>query len=251
MDTQIRTYVAELIGTFLFVLFGAAAVCAAALTGDPPLLGVGGIALAEGGALAVALTFTAPVSQGYLNPAVAIALWVFKRLDGMQTACLVAAQVVGAILAGLVLRLLFDSEVLRRAVLGTPHLEKSLQGESGNVDIGGLLTGMGIELALGFLVTLAVFATLVDRRGPRLGGVMVGLAQMAAVVVGYRLTGGAANPARWVGPALWQGSVVQLSAMPPVYAALVYAGGPVLGALLAAAAYTSLLLPPEKGKDVR
>lgn len=251
MDIRMRMYLAELVGAFLLILFGAGAVCVARLSDNPPWLGVDALALAEGGALAVALTFTVPLSLGCLNPAVTLMLWVFKRLDGVQTVGLIAAQLLGATLAGLVLRLAFDATVLQRAFLGTPHLQPSLTGSEGYVEFGGLLTGVAVELVLTFLVTLAIFATLLDRRGPRLGGVVVGLAQMAAVVLGFRLTGGAANPARWLGPAVWQGSVHNLQAMSPIYAALIYAGGPILGALFAAGTYTALISPAEKGKEAR
>jgi glycerol uptake facilitator-like aquaporin len=249
MDTRMRMYAAEAVGTFLLVLFGAGAVCAAMLTSAQPWLNVDAIALAEGCTLAVALTFTSPVSVGCLNPAVTLTLWVFKRLDGVPTACLIASQLAGAILAGLVLRLTFDDTALRSASLGTPHLRPSLV--EGGDEFGALLTGVGVETGLTFLVTLAIFATLLDRRGPRLGGVVVGLAQVAAVVLGSRLTGGAANPARWLGPAVWQGTVQNLQVMNPVHAALVYAGGPVLGALLAAGVYTALISPLDKGKEAR
>jgi aquaporin Z len=98
-------------------------------------------------------------------------------------------------------------------------------------------------------VTLAAFATLFDRRAPRLGGLMVGLAQSAAILFGYRFTGGAANPARWLGPALWGAAVP--GATKPMWMAetVIYVGGPVLGALLAAVLYVNVILPPEKGTE--
>jgi glycerol uptake facilitator-like aquaporin len=93
--------------------------------------------------------------------------------------------------------------------------------------------------------TFAIFGTIIDRRAPRLGGFGAGLAQAAIVLIGFHLTGGAANPARWFGPAVWEYTVVPLKettfADHPVYWM-----GPILGALIAGGVYVRLILPEEK-----
>lgn len=247
MDNKSRTYLAELIGTFILVLVGAGTVCAADLRGLPPFT-VTGLALAEGLTLAVVLTVTSYVSTGCLNPAITIMLWVFKRLDNAQAGGLIAMQLLGGVLAGLVLRLMFASEVLASMHAGAPYL-KAFNPEGGTPLLRHLVSGTAFELFLTSLVTLAAFATLFDRRAPRLGGLIVGLAQIVAVLFGYYFTGGAANPARWFGPALWE-ATVQGAARPSWLAeAVVYVGGPVLGALVAAVLYVNLILPPEKGTE--
>jgi aquaporin Z len=245
MDNTLRTYLAELVGTFLLVLVGAGTVCAADLTATPHL-GVTGLALAEGFTLAAVLTATFHVSNGCLNPAITVMLWVFKRIDSARAGWLVLMQLLGASLAGLVLRLMFAEEVLRAARVGAPHL-KALATESGGISAQQLVSGTAFELFLGSLVTLAAFATLVDRRAPRLGGLIVGLTQSAAVLFGFRITGGSANPARWFGPAVWEATVGLRPAW--LAEAVIYAGGPILGALLAAVLYVNLILPPEKGTE--
>jgi glycerol uptake facilitator-like aquaporin len=243
MDTKLRMCLAELIGTFLVVLVGAGTVCASALT--LPAFSVTVPALAEGFTLAVVLTVTFHVSTGCLNPAITLMLWVFKRIDNVQAGWLILMQLLGSSLAGLALYLMFDMEVLRRTQMGAPHL-KSLNAQQGPLEVPQLLTGAGFELLLACLVTLAAFATLFDRRAPRLGGLMVGLAQSAAILFGFRFTGGAANPARWLGPALWEATVPGGSRPMWLGETVIYVGGPILGALLAAVLYVNLILPPEK-----
>ncbi len=247
MDNPLRTYLAELVGTFILVLVGAGTVCAADLTGVPAL-SVTGLALAEGFTLAVALTVTFPVSPGCLNPAITIMLWVFKRLDNARAGWLVLMQLLGATLAGLVLRLTFHEDVLAKTHLGAPYL-KAFAPESGVLEARHLVSGTAFELFLTCLVTLAAFATLFDRRAPRLGGLIVGLAQTAAVLFGFRFTGGAANPARWFGPAVWEATVPGVPRLAWLADAVIYVGGPLLGALLAAVLYVNLILPPEKGTE--
>jgi glycerol uptake facilitator-like aquaporin len=245
MDTKLRTYLAELIGTFILVLVGAGIVCASALT-NPPLSETA-LALAEGLTCAVVLTVTFPVSTGCLNPAITLMLWVFKRLDNVQAGWLVLMQILGAALAGLVLRLTFNTSVLADMHLGAPYL-KAFNPADGPIEFRQLVSGAALEMFLTCLVTLAAFATLFDRRAPRLGGLMVGLAQVAAVLFGYRFTGGAANPARWFGPALWD-ATLGLGRSHWLGETVIYVGGPILGALLAAVLYVNLILPPEKGTE--
>jgi aquaporin Z len=248
MDQKLRMYLAELIGTFVLVLVGAGTVCASQLTWTPPL-DTSGIALAEGFALAVALTVTFYVSTGCLNPAVTLMLWVFRRLEGRPTVMLIVMQLLGAACAGLILRLTFSEDVLRLAHLGGPYLKGSLVSEI-QLSFGSLVSGTGWELFFTFVVTLALFASLFDPRAPRLGGILPGLAQVAVVLLGFRLTGGAANPARWFGPAVWL-PTLQGTSKPQLTDALIYAGGPVLGALAAAFLYHSLILPPRKRPEHR
>ena len=246
MDNKFRMYLTELLGTFFLVLVGAGTVCASALSSPPLPLTV--LALAEGFTLAVVLTVTFHVSTGCLNPALTIMLWVFKRIDNAQAGWLILMQILGATLAGLVVRLTFNTSVFAEMHAGAPHLA-AFNPASDSLKLPQLVSGTSFELFLTCLVALAAFATLFDRRAPRLGGLMVGLAQSVAVLFGYRFTGGSANPARWFGPAVWEATVPGVT--PPNWLAetVIYVGGPILGALLAAVLYVNLILPPEKGTE--
>jgi aquaporin Z len=243
MDNRLRPYFAELLGTFVLVFVGAGTVCATYLTTEPRL-DVTGIALAEGFALAVALTAAYHTSICCFNPAITLTLWVFRRLDGQRTGILIAVQLLGAALAGLAVRVAFAQDVLVLAQVGTPHVKAFLGGD--RLELGSLVSGVAFEALFAFLLTLAVFATLIDRRGPRLGGVLVGLAQAAVILFGFRLTGGAANPARWFGPAVWQLTVPELRNLDPLADHAVYWAGPIVGALLGGFVYSTVILPPEK-----
>src|SRR4029079_7846525 len=103
---------------------GAGVVCASYLPeSGQPALGLVGIAVAEGCALAAGLTFTTLDGPGgCLNPAMTVMLWVCKRLDGFRTLAYIAAQLAGATLAGLAVRFSCPQLVLTNARLGTPHL---------------------------------------------------------------------------------------------------------------------------------
>jgi len=273
MDKNLRPYLAELIGTFTFVFLSAGAVCVnqlAAMGFNRPGLDISqtppgfvahalanglGIALVTGFAYAATLAMTLPLSGGYLNPAVPLMLWVFKRLDGVKTTWLIGSQLLGAAVAGLLLRLLlsFQENALVAASLGTPHLNLEAFG-TGTVSIGPLLRGIAIELVLTFFLVFAIFGTVLDPRAPRWGSgwvhrlaaLWLGLIVVAATLVGFNLTGAALNPARWFGPVVWEMTVVPLLTQHPFRDHAIYWIGPLVGALVAGALYTNLVLPPEK-----
>jgi MIP family channel proteins len=243
MYNDLRPYLAELIGTFALVFLGAGAVCTASFAPNATHASLDqvSIALAAGFILAAALTATVPISGGYLNPAVTIMLWVFKRFDNTKAGCLLVAQVLGALLAGVCLRLI--PQTMNVTNLGTPHLNTEVFG--GTLGIGALMAGTGVELVFTFILTFAIFGTMIDPRAPRLGGLAVGLTLSAVVFMGFRLTGGAANPATWLGPAVWEATVPGHGTA--AFAdALVYLAGPILGALLAGYVYLSFILPTDK-----
>jgi glycerol uptake facilitator-like aquaporin len=253
MEAKLRTYLAETFGTFVVVAVAAGAVCSAylepeAAPGSPPFYTAGGLtvaaALAEGFALAVAVTFTSYLSPGCCNPAVTLALFITRKLDLRPTLALIAAQLSGSVLAGLLLRSLYSNDVLARSALGAPHLGAIPGADAPTFAAVGV--GILLEALFAFVVTMAAFATLIDRRAPRVGGLGLGLAQTAVVLFGFRLTGGSANPARWFGPTLWRLSLDMPQVTRPLAGQTVYWAGPVIGAMAAAVLYVSVILPPER-----
>jgi aquaporin TIP len=247
MDTRLRMYLAELFGTFIVVLIGAGTICSSYLpSSDPRYYTVGGItlaaALAEGFALAVAVSATCFLSVGCCNPAITLALFVIRKLDSGRTVMLIAVQLLGAILAGLTVRGLFGDDLLVDARMGTPHLG-ALLGED---TLKNLLAGIAVEFLVTFVLAVAAFATLIDRRAPRVGGIGLGLAQVAIVLFGFHLTGGCANPARYFGPALVQLTLPLPQSARPLGEHTVYWVGPIFGALAGSVFYTLVLLPEEK-----
>ncbi|MBY0522295.1 MAG: aquaporin [Gemmataceae bacterium] len=246
MDKHLRPALVELIGTFALVFISAGIVCTTNLVagsdGALAQSNLVAIALAEGLIYAAALTTTLPASGGFLNPAVALMLWVFRRLEGQRAIWLIGAQFVGAILAGLCVRLIFSDEVLRLPGVrcGAPHL--NVAAFLGGSFFKTVLSGIAIELALTFLLTFAIFGTVLDPRAARMGGLGVGLTLTALVLFGQPLTGAAMNPARWLGPVIWELSIPGMQGE-AFRDHMVYWIGPLFGALLAGAVYEFLILP--------
>jgi aquaporin Z len=249
----LRSALVELLATFILVYFAAGVVCVDAVTtprGQNPGTvaqtshqpGVVGIALAQGLVFAILLAATVPISGGYLNPAITVMLWVFNRLSTPRTAWFLAAQLLGAVLAGLCVRSTFDAEVLRSARVGAPHLNVPLVFSS--IDRSALLAGTGIELVLTFSLVFAIFSVIPEGNRPRQAGLGAGGALAAGVILGFPLTGAALNPARWFGPVVWElAEGTPLPGHAPLADVFVYVAGPILGALLAGVVSFKVIAP--------
>jgi glycerol uptake facilitator-like aquaporin len=254
MIQSARAYLAEFAGTFAWVFLSAAVVLAeaAATVLGSPRPGLVGIALVVGLAYAGLLAVTVPLSGGFLNPAVTLALWVFHRLDSGRAVALAAVQFAGAAVAGLAVRALVNlrEDALIAARLGTPHVNLDAFGTT-RVGPAVLLQGMGIEAVLAFALVLAILATYFDPRSLQLLGgfarrwanVAVGLLLVAETLTAFSLTGAATNPARWLGTVIWEPTLPVLEARRPFADHAVYWVGPTMGALLAAILYHFIILP--------
>ena len=213
-DRLSSALVAEGVGTFLFLFIGAGSVVLNdhAGAGGPGLVG---IALAHGLALAVLVSALGAVSGGHFNPAVTAAVWLAGRISSVPAGAYVLVQLVGAVAAGLALRAIFPEASWAPSSIGTPALGAGTSP----------LAGIAIEAVLTVMLLLAVFGTAVDPRAPRIGGLAIGLAVAADILVGGPLTGAAMNPARWFGPAVASGAFENW---------YVWWVGPLLGAAVAA-----------------
>jgi MIP family channel proteins len=218
---DIRSALAELIGTFIFLLIGFLGVTAMfAFTANGGVPEMVNIALAFGLGLFVAIQFAGVVSGGHFNPAVTVAAFADKRIDLGNAVLYIVAQVAGGIAAALVLGAIFDQQAVQ-TVITAPG--------SGVTDIEALI----LE-TLFTAVFLAVILT-VTRRTAAYAAFVI---PAALVVIHFALvpfTGSSVNPARSIGPALVGGD----------YAALwIYLVGPVVGGLIGWAVYR-YFTPPE------
>jgi MIP family channel proteins len=221
MQKTLRPLVAEFVGVFFLVFAGTGAIVVN--TYREGTVGLVGIALAFGLALAIAVSATLNVSGGHINPAVTLGLWSIGRIGWRQAGLYVAAQLLGAVVASLAIKGLYPEMAGRIAQLGAPQLAPVLT----------LAQGIVIEAILTFFLAFAVMATVVDPAGPKVAGFAVGLTLTVGILAGGPLTGGALNPARAFGPALVANAWL---------AQLVFWIGPILGAIAAMQLYERLLL---------
>lgn len=208
-------FLAEAIGTFGLVFAGPGAAAVDVASGGA----VGGVGIgASFGLIVMAMIFAiGHVSGCHINPAITIAMLVTRRIEAAKAAGFVAAQLVGAVLAGLAII----------AIVGD-------DGDAGATvpRINGADAALYSEVILTFFLAFVVFSVATDERAQ---------GSFAAIAiggyVGFAATGwgpvanASMNPARSFGPALASG----------VWDShWVYWVGPILGAVLGALAYELL-----------
>ena len=192
---QIQKLAAEALGTFILVTLG----CGAAIATNADVTATG---LTFGIAVLIAVYAFGRISGGHFNPAVTVGAAVGGRFPWKQAPAYIATQVVAAILAALVLFVVFQ---------GIPGFDPSHHmGQNGYGD----QSGSHIHWWAAFLVELVITAVFVliilgvtDERNehPALAPMAIGLALAAIHFMVIPLTGTSANPARSIGPALFAG----------------------------------------------
>jgi MIP family channel proteins len=224
-----KFFLAEAIGTFFLCFAGIGAIVS---TSEPISSGAGlvGIALAHGLALSVAVSIFAGISGSHFNPAVTVGMLSTGRIEPPKAVLYIVAQLIGATVAALMCKMIYDPAAVLDAQLGIPLPPRT--GVSVSVV---LMT----EFILTFLLMIAIFGTAVDERAPgmKLGGFAIGLTVAFDILAAGKITGASMNPARSFGPALIQGNFDWHWC---------YWVAPIAGAVVAAQFYQNVLLAPTK-----
>jgi aquaporin TIP len=212
-----KALLAELIGTFTLIFVGVGTIAVTASAGSAPSLVA--VALAHGLAIAVMVSATAAISGGHLNPAVTLGALVTGRITGRQAIGHWAAQIAGGILGAVVIAVCVPGALLAAAGHGTPAPGAGISSGAAFL----------MELVLTFFLVFVVIGTAIDGRAPKVGGLFIGLAVTMGILVGGPISGGAMNPARFLGPAIVNATQLQYTWL--------YLLGPLLGGLLAGAVW--------------
>lgn len=225
MYNLLQKLFAEFLGTFALVFFGAGAVCIDFQLRSSGGLGLLGVALASGLAFAIMVSALGHISGGHFNPAITIGYWVTRRLSTLESLAYWGAQLLGAVVAGFLLKLVIPEDIATNVFLGTPELMRDFPRWS----------GMALEGVATFFLVLVVFATVVDEQGKfrSSAAFAMGLTITLGILVAGPLTGGALNPARAFGPAVASNHWLNWG---------IYWVGPLGGGFLAALLYDSLYL---------
>ncbi|OAA27154.1 aquaporin Z [Frankia sp. EI5c] len=221
-----KRFIAEGLGTFALVLVGVGT----AVFGGTGVSNLE-IALAFGLALLVLVYTIGPISGCHVNPAVTVGLLAAGRIAPRDAAGYVGAQCLGGVAAAAVVWFVAAST----AVGYSPSAQGLGSNGYGTHSPGGF--GWSGAFVVEILVTaLLVLAVLVatDLWAPLgLAGLSIGVALAVANLVALPVDSASVNPARSLGPALFAGGW----ALSQLWLFIV---APLIGALLAAAAYARL-----------
>mgnify|MGYP002855887044 CR=1 FL=1 len=225
-----KKYLAEMFGTMVLVLMGCgAAVSLGCNNGDPET--VVGTALAFGLAV-VAMAYTiGGISGCHINPAITLGCFLTGRISPKDCGMYMVFQVIGAIIGSAILYLLTSTSGLA----GTGANDLQANGAGTIPVVGGLLA----EIFFTFVFVLVVLGATAKTNGAtnNFAGLAIGLALVLVHLCCIRYTGTSVNPARSIGPALFQGG----SALSNLWIFIV---GPLVGGALSACVWK--VIDPEK-----
>jgi aquaporin Z len=165
-----RSYVAELLGTFLLTLAVSVSIVMPSVIPTPAIAGL---------TLMVIVYILGPISGAHVNPAVTIGMWCIGKISTVDALCYVLSQVGGASLVAPALGLM---QVI------------APQGGS----LGGISVGIGEALGAGILV-LGVSAVVSGKASGGPAGVTVGGSLFLGATVASVISSGIVNPAVAIG----------------------------------------------------
>jgi MIP family channel proteins len=223
-------YAAELVGTFLLVLFVALVLTVYSVSGigSTDMVVVG---LVQAFVLMAIVATIGGTSGAHVNPAVTVALLAIRRIAPVDAATYVLVQLTGAVLAVLVVKLLVVDGSADAVNFGAVDVAQRFVDGKGAAGFLGELLGT-------FALMWAYMGVAVNPSSDRAWAPwVVGATLGAVVMVLGPITGEAVNPARAFGPALISGHFGGAGTF-----LLAYVLGPVAGALAAAAAYSAIVL---------
>lgn len=217
---------AELIGTFWLVLGGCGS---AVLAAGIPDLGLGylGVSFAFGLTVVTMAYAIGHISGCHLNPAVSIGLVAGGRFKAAELPHYIVAQVIGAILAALLIKTIASgAEGFAGGLASNGFAERSPHGYS---MVAGLITEILMTAMFLFIIMGAT-----DKRAPAgLAPIAIGFTLVLIHLISIPVTNTSVNPARSTGPALLEGGI----ALQQLWLFWI---APIIGAVIGAIAYKTV-----------
>jgi len=207
-----RKYLAELLGTFMFMMVGYMSIPAFQHSA-PPASNLLVVPFAFGLGLLAAIFAFGAISGGHFNPAVTVAMILDKRAPVVEGVAYIVAQIIGAIAAAVVVMLTVSQEAVKAGIT---------KPAADITDISALV----IEI-----IFTAIFLTVILIVSKRNGTMAVLAIPFTLVAIHFAIattTGSSVNPARSIGSALVGGDLNQL---------WIYIVGPTIGGIIGYGVY--------------
>ena len=198
IKTIMKKYLAEMIGTMVLVLMGCGSAVFAGSAVGAVSAGVGtlGVAFAFGLSVVAMAYAIGGISGCHINPAITLGVLLSGRMSGKDAAMYMVFQVIGAVIG---------SAILYALVSTGAHGGPTATGSNGFAD-GMMLQAFIAEAVFTFIFVLVVLGSTDSEKGAgNLAGLAIGLTLGLVHIVCIPVTGTSVNPARSIGPALFQG----------------------------------------------
>lgn len=221
-----KKYLAEMVGTMILVLMG----CGSAIFN----FGVGSttqvLTVAFGfGLSVVAMAYTiGGISGCHINPAITLGVFLSGRMSGKDAGMYMVFQVIGAILGSAILYGIVSSiDAGSATYIAQGNAFATTTGSNGLQPGVSLTGGLLAEVIFTFVFVLVVLGTTDAKKGAgNFAGLAIGLSLVLVHIVCIPLTGTSVNPARSIGPAIFEGG----QALSQLWIFIV---APLIGAILA------------------
>lgn len=213
-----KKYFAELFGTFVLTFLGCGA--AVSLNCGVDTASVVGTAFAFGLSV-IAMAYTiGGISGCHINPAITLGVFLSGRMNGKEASMYMLFQVIGGIVAAALLALLVSTD---------PGLARGTATGANACASENIVNGLLAEIILTFIFVMVVLGATAKTNGAtnNFAGLAIGLSLILIHLVGINFTGTSVNPARSIGPALFE----QGAALEQLWVFIV---GPLVGGALAA-----------------
>lgn len=188
-----KTYLAEVLGTFLLVFIGTASVVTGGFGGALPI-GQEGIGIAFGIGLIAAAYAIGPISGAHLNPAVTLGVFLAGRMPAKDVVPYWIAQVIGAILASLALWII---------VAGSATPVTNLAASGWDAAKWSTTSVLLTEVIATFTFVTVILGVTNAKHTTAFAGLVIGLTLAALHFAFIPVSGNSLNPARSIGPALF------------------------------------------------
>lgn len=192
---MMKKYISEMIGTMVLVLLG----CGSAVFNG----GVGTTAQVLTVAFAFGLSVVAMayciggISGCHINPAITLGVWLSKRMSGKDAMMYMLFQVIGAIIGSAIIYALISTG-------SKPIADYATTTGANAFAEGAMIEAFIAEAVFTFIFVLVVLGVTSSTKGnSNMAGLAIGLTLVLIHIVCIPITGTSVNPARSIGPALF------------------------------------------------
>jgi len=193
-----KKYLAELVGTMVLVLMGCGSAVFAGVHQPFAAVGTLGVAFAFGLSV-VAMAYTiGNISGCHINPAITFGVALSGRMSWKDAIMYMIFQVIGAIIGSAILFVLVSTMVGDAPTTTTTG--------ANNFGDGQVLQAFIAETVFTFIFVLVVLGATDSRKSTgKFAGLAIGLSLVLIHIVCIPITGTSVNPARSIGPAIFEG----------------------------------------------
>lgn len=210
-----KIFLAELVGTFILVVFATGSVVLdAKLNGT---LGLPFIALAPAIAVAAGIYLFGKISMAHFNPAVTVAFLITNHLQRNKILFLtyLAAELIGALLASIFILFIMGNEV-------------NLGSNAPNYTDFPIYAIVGIEVLASAILMLVILLVVYTNGAKGFGAILIGATVGFDIFLFGSISGASMNPARSLAPAVVSGYYFDLW----LYITAPFIGTSIVGLLL-------------------